>query len=74
MTKRRDPNYTRPRGSFILAFHTGYKRRFKDTQHYGNACLRLSRGRFETALQLVEFAKALPNGYTSFLERTDDSS
>lgn len=60
----------RDRGSFILSFGTS-KLCYKDAEHFGNACMKLSRGRFASALDFMTYARALPNGYSSYLERTE---
>jgi len=60
----------RDRGPFTLVIGRR-KLRFRDAAHFGEACVRISRGRFASALDLVTYARALPNGYSSFIERTD---
>lgn len=55
------------RGSFIMRLHTGKRIRFKDADHRGAAWEAVSSRTFANALELVEYASSLPNGYTSFI-------
>lgn len=61
----------RSRGPFVLRLPAGKPIRFADARHFGEACGKLSSGRFASLLDFVTYARALPNGYSSFMERTD---
>lgn len=61
----------RSRGSFLLRLPAGRPLHFADARHFGEACGKLSQGRFSSLLDFMTYARALPNGFTSFVERSD---
>lgn len=61
------PYERQKRHSFTLRLGTGQTKAFKDAWHRGRAVEAISRERFASWVEYVDFIKGLPNGFDSFL-------